>query len=203
MNGTLSNIVGFDVPRETFERLEEYVRLLLAGNAEQNLIAMSTVPMVWQRHILDSAQLVAWAPSGNWADIGSGAGLPGIVSAILTGEPTTLVEPRRLRADFLRRVVERLSLPRITVLQGKPSVLHGEFATLTARAVASASEMLRMTIHLSRPGTVWLLPKGRSAQKELDEVRTAWHGDFCLQPSRTDGQASILIAKGVRPWGKQ
>jgi 16S rRNA (guanine527-N7)-methyltransferase len=203
MMDNLSDIVGRDVPRETFEKLEAYVRLLLEANADQNLIAASTVPVVWQRHILDSAQLVAHAQSGDWTDIGSGAGLPGVVTAVLTREPTVLVEPRRLRADFLSRVCESLSLTNVIVVQGKPHLIQRKFATITARAVASAFEMLRMTLHLSRPGTVWLLPKGRNAQKELDEVRATWQGDFCLEPSRTDDQASILIAKGVRPWGKQ
>jgi len=203
MRSALSDIVGNDVSRETYQKLEHYVRLLLEANAVQNLIAASTIGTVWERHVLDSAQLVAHAPGGAWADIGSGAGLPGVVTAILTGEPTTLVEPRRLRADFLRHVADQLSLGTTTVVQGKPAAVERKFSTITARAVASASDMLRMTLHLSRPGTIWLLPKGRSAQKELDEVRATWHGDFRLQPSRTDDHASILIAKGVRPRGKQ
>ena len=203
MIDALADIVGRDVPRETYERLEQYVRLLVEANADQNLIAKSTIPQVWERHIFDSAQLTAHAPSGNWADIGSGAGLPGIVTAILTGLPTTLVEPRRLRAEFLTHAAQQLSLKSLTVVQGKPSILHQKYMIITARAVASATELLGMTLHLSRPGTIWLLPKGRSAQKELDEVRATWHGEFRLQPSRTDDHASILIAKGVRPRGKQ
>lgn len=199
----LSALLGRDVPRETFEKLEAYARLLLEASAEQNLIAASTIPGLWQRHIFDSAQLVVHAPPGKWVDIGSGAGLPGIVTAILTGEPTTLVEPRRLRAQFLKRVCEQLCLTSITVIHGKPSLIDGKYTTITARAVGSAVDLLRMTLHLSRHGTIWLLPKGKGAQMELDEVRATWHGEFRLVRSRTDDQASILIANAVHPRGKQ
>lgn len=203
MINDLSNMVGHDVPRETFQTIEAYVALLVAANADQNLVAASTISNIWERHILDSAQLVAHAPATNWIDIGSGAGLPGIVTAILTGQQTTLVEPRRLRFAFLTQIVAELGLDCVIPIQGKPAKVHGKFGVITARAVASATDLLRMTLHLSHSNTVWLLPKGRTAQKELDEVRAAWHGEFRLEPSRTDDESSILIATGVRPWGKQ
>ena len=85
--------------------------MLIDENQRQNLVAKSTLDDLWRRHIDDAAQLVAYdVPSATWLDIGSGAGLPGIVIAILTGNPMTLVEPRRLRAEFLQRVVEELGL---------------------------------------------------------------------------------------------
>ena len=199
----LSTVAGRDVPRETFEKLEAYVALIVEANLEQNLISSASVSNIWERHIFDSAQLVAHQKAGNWIDIGSGAGLPGIVTAILTGTETTLVEPRRLRIRFLTAVSIKLGLDLVTLVQGKPSKVEGRYAVITARAVASATQILRMTLHLSHSDTIWLLPKGRNAQKELDEVRLAWQGDFRLEPSRTDDQASILVAKGVRPWGKQ
>src|SRR5262245_8863545 len=100
----LAACTGRNVPRETMERLEHYVRLLLDEHERQKRIARATVEEVWERHILDSAQLVRFAPrpDSSWLDIGSGAGLPGLVIAILTQGPVTLVEPRKLRADFLR-----------------------------------------------------------------------------------------------------
>ena len=86
-----------NVPRETFEKLEAFVGLLVAANESQNLISKSTVADLWQRHIADAAQLIALAPDkGNWLDIGSGAGLTGLFVAILSGNPMGLVETRRL-----------------------------------------------------------------------------------------------------------
>ena len=101
-----------DVSRETFALVEAYVELLRAESERQNLIAPSTVEAVWDRHILDSAQLVRFEPrrGASWVDIGSGAGLPGLIVALLTDGPITLIEPRRLRAEFLRAAVQQLGL---------------------------------------------------------------------------------------------
>lgn len=194
----LSDVVGFHVPRETFEKLIAYAALLTEGAKVQNLVSSATVADLWQRHILDCAQLLRHAPPGNWADIGSGAGLPGVVLAILSADQITLMEPRRLRAQFLQSVVERLALANATVVQGKASARLILFDKITARAVAPAAEFFALAHHLSRPDTVWLLPKGKNAQKELDEARATWQGEFRLEPSLTDAAASILVASGVR-----
>ena len=197
---------GRDVPRETFERLDRYVDLLLDENRRQNLIARSTVDEVWQRHIVDSAQIVAFAPrpDSSWLDIGSGAGLPGLVIAILTEGPVTLVEPRKLRADFLQRAAETLGLSkRVTVHAAKVERISGAFDVITARAVASFEALLRISRHLSTDKTRWLFPKGKSAQSELDEARRTWQGEFRLEPSRTDPEAAIIIAEHVERRGKR
>jgi len=197
---------GRDVPRETFERLDRYVDLLLDENRRQNLIARSTVDEVWQRHIVDSAQIVAFAPrpDSSWLDIGSGAGLPGLVIAILTEGPVTLVEPRKLRADFLQRAAETLGLSkRVTVHAAKVERISGAFDVITARAVASFEALLRISRHLSTDKTRWLFPKGKSAQSELDEARRTWQGEYRLEPSRTDPDAAIIIAEHIRRRGKR
>lgn len=200
----LSKIIGQDVSRETFDQLERYVTLLLAASGSQNLIAASTVADVWTRHILDSAQLVPLAlRGGSWLDIGSGAGLPGLVIAILTGEPMVLLEPRRLRVAFLEEVKADLNLDNVTVIRGKTTGVRTRFGKITARAVAPAPDLFAMAYHLSHHETVWLLPKGRSAQKELEDARASWQGAFRLEASRTDAGASILIASGVHPRGKR
>ncbi|MEO5640624.1 MAG: 16S rRNA (guanine(527)-N(7))-methyltransferase RsmG [Sphingomicrobium sp.] len=203
MINRLAELVGHDVPRETLDRLNAYVPLLLEAAEQQNLIAKSTIDNLWERHIFDSAQLLRLAsPGGAWLDIGSGAGLPGIVLAILNPAPITLVEPRRLRIEFLASVVDALSLSNVTLVHGKPAAITETFAMITTRAVASAPDLFAMALHLSLPQTVWLLPKGRSAQKELDEARKSWQGDFRLEPSMTDAGASILMASGVRRRGR-
>jgi 16S rRNA (guanine527-N7)-methyltransferase len=187
------------VSRETFEKLEAYVGLLRAENRHQNLVGNSTLQDVWERHILDSAQLLRFEPGVDaaWADIGSGAGLPGIVIACLTHGPVTLIEPRRLRADFLHKVAESLEL-RASILCAKVERVEGTFDVITARAVASLSQLLKISAHLSTRNTVWALPKGRSAVLELSEARRAWQGEFHVEQSVTDPESSIVVATGVR-----
>lgn len=201
MRWAFNNILAPDVPRETIEKIETYAAMLVEANEQQNLIASSTVDQLWERHLLDSAQLLPFLSVGSTVDIGSGAGLPGIVLAILSPEPITLVEPRRLRTDFLDRVVAALGLAHVTVARSKAAALSGIFSNITARAVAPATELFATALHLSQPDTRWILPKGRSAQKELDEARRSWQGNFRLEPSRTDASASILVGSGVRPRG--
>ena len=194
-----------DVSRETRGRLQRYVDLLLEENDRQNLIGRSTVEEVWQRHVSDSAQLVRFAPrpDSSWLDIGSGAGLPGMVIAILTEGPITLAEPRKLRADFLRRTADALGLGgRVTVHAARAERITGEFEVITARAVASLDALLRISQHLSTDKTLWLFPKGKSAQSELDEARRSWQGSFRLEPSVTSREAAILVASHVRRKGR-
>ena len=201
MSDPVAALAGLDVPRETFERVEQFAALMIDENQRQNLVAKSTLPDLWQRHIADAAQLLAFAPSrGSWLDIGSGAGLPGVVIAILTGAPMLLVEPRRLRAEFLQRAIDALDLgPNVSVIQSKvETVRHPAVDIITARAVASIDRLFTVAGHLSHKGTMWVLPKGKSAKSELDEARRTWQGDYRLEPSRTDPDAQILVASRVR-----
>ncbi len=183
-----------DVSRETIERIERFQLLLTAENERQNLISRSNVDDVWQRHILDSAQLARLGPGrGSWADIGSGAGLPGIVIACLIDGPVTLIEPRRLRAEFLAQAVAELGLANVEVRCAKAERVTGAFDVITARAVASLDRLLAMTAHLSHGGTRWVLPKGKSAKSELADARLNWQCEAREVASLTDPEATILI----------
>lgn len=195
----LEQVAGRPVSRETFGKLEAYAALLGDESSKQNLISASTLADLWNRHILDSAQLVRFEPraGASWLDIGSGAGLPGIVIACLVDGPVTLVEPRRLRADFLHRTAESLRL-RVNVLACKVERAEGRFDVITARAVANLSRLLKLSHHLSTTKTVWALPKGRSAQQELAEARRSWQGDFRVERSVTDADSWIVVATGIR-----
>ena len=186
------------VSRETFERLEAYVELLKAANERQNLVSASTLADVWERHIVDSAQLVRFEPraGSSWADVGSGAGLPGVVIACLVDGPVTLIEPRRLRADFLRIVIEQLGL-NATVAWAKVEKIGSQFDVITGRAVASLDRFLRISRHLSTRNTVWALPRGRKAHSELAEAQRAWQGMFHVEQSVTDADSYIVIGTGV------
>ena len=194
---------GRDVSRETFEQLERFVDLLVAENDRQNLLSSASIPDLWNRHILDGAQLLGLAGGpGDWCDIGSGAGLPGIVIAILGGRPMTLVEPRRLRAEFLAKAIKALGVEQVTVRQSKAEQVEGKYDFITARAVARLDKLVAITTHLARDGTKWILPKGESVKSELDEARRTWQGSFRLVPSRTHDQAAIVVAEHVRRRGK-
>jgi 16S rRNA (guanine527-N7)-methyltransferase len=187
-----------DVSRETFEQLERFAGLIAEENKRQNIISPGGMVDLWTRHILDGAQLVGMAGrSGSWCDIGSGPGLPGLVIAILGGLPMTLIEPRRLRADFLRRAVLDLHLDNVVVEDCKVERVTGKFDLITARAVASLDRLFGMAEHLAHGGTRWILPKGERAKSELDDARRNWQGRFELVPSQTHEGAAIVVADRI------
>jgi 16S rRNA (guanine527-N7)-methyltransferase len=195
----LGQVAERPVSRETVEKLEAYVALLREESGRQNLVSASTLDRIWDRHVLDSAQLVRFEPheGASWLDIGSGAGLPGIVIACLIAGPVTLVEPRRLRADFLHRTAESLHL-RVNVLAAKVERVRGTFDVITARAVADLGKLLEISAHLSTRNTVWALPKGRNAPSELSAAKRAWQGDFRVERSVTDADSFIVVGTRVR-----
>ena len=202
--GCLPTTLRENVSRETLGKLDRYASLLIEENQNQNLIAAASIPELWTRHIADGAQLLGLAESsGNWCDIGSGAGLPGFVIAILGGRPMTLNEPRGLRADFLRRVIADLGLEQVSVAECKVERLDGKFDYITARAVARLDKFFGMAWHLAHSETKWILPKGEKAQSELDEARVTWQGRFRLVPSRTHPTSAILFAEHVQRRGKR
>lgn len=200
----ISATAGCHVSRETFAKLEQFVELILDENERQNLLGATTVPDLWNRHILDGAQLLGLAAGeeGSWCDVGSGAGLPGLVIAILGGLPMTLIEPRRLRADFLRQAIEKLGLKQVSVEHRKAERVADQFDFITARAVARLDRLFGLACHLAHDGTRWVLPKGESVKSELDEARATWQGSFRLVPSQTHEQAAIVVAEHVRRRGR-
>lgn len=198
MINRLAEVAQRDVPRETFEKLEAYADLLREESRQQNLIAASTLETLWERHILDSAQLVRFQPKpgASWADVGSGAGLPGIVIACLVEGAVTLIEPRKLRADFLSRVARELGLV-IDIVPAKAEKAGGTFDVITGRAVARLTQFLTLSAHLSTRKTVWALPKGRNAESELAEALCKWQGAFHVEQSVTDPESYIVVGTGV------
>lgn len=192
--------IAAHVSRETLAKLEAYAALLVAGATIQNLISASTLPTLWQRHILDSAQL-AWLDdgAGPWVDIGSGAGLPGMVVAIVTDRPVVLCEPRALRVGFLQRCVAQLSLdPRVSIVPRRIQLVKAQAEVISARAVAGVDAIFAMAGHLATPRTRWILPRGRSAADEVAAALRLWQGRFQLVPSITDSESATLIATEVR-----
>lgn len=192
---------NFDVSRETWDRLETFIAYLKREASSQNLIAASTLDSIWSRHIIDSAQLLKLLPAdapadGKWIDLGSGAGFPGIVVAILSKHPVTLVESRGRRIDYLQRAIELLDLDNLT-LAGMPleRLETAPYLVISARAFAPLPRLLELAARFSTDKTNWLLPKGRNAVKEWEEVQPVWTGDFRIEPSVTDADSGILVGQ--------
>ena len=191
------------VSRETEDRLESFVRAVFAENEHQNLISAATVPHVWSRHVVDSAQLLHLRPADSnvpWLDLGTGAGFPGMVIAIMADFPVILVESRRKRFEFLRSQAEALGLDNAIVHAGRLETLATrEVGVISARAFAPLPRLFQLAHRFSTEKTCWLLPKGRSVREELESVRSSWQGVFHVKPSLTDAEAAIIVATGVSP----
>src|SRR4051794_31375697 len=196
---SLERVAARSVSRETYERLCAYVERLKSEAPRQNLVSNSSLEHIWERHILDSAQLLRFEPhaGATWLDVGSGAGLPGLVIACVTQTPVRLLEPRRLRCEFLQDTIDALGIT-ATVECAKVERIAGPFDVITGRAVAPLSRFIEMSHHLSTEKTVWVLPKGRKAQSELAEAERAWQGVFHVKQSVTDADSRIIVGTGVR-----
>ncbi len=198
-------MAGLNVSRETRDRIDEFVALLRLENGKQNLVSAASLDHVFARHIVDSAQLWQLAPhASSWLDLGSGAGLPGLIIAMLTLAPVTLVESRRLRSDWLGRVAEVLGLTNVSVEPARLELVSTRPAgVITARAFAPLPKLFTLAHRFSTEETLWILPKGRSAPEELASIATTWHGSFHMEPSITDPESAILIARDVKPKGRR
>ena len=191
------------VSRETMARLEVLRELVLVEATRQNLISAASIPNFWVRHIVDSAQLLLHSLAYDgvdkvWLDLGTGAGFPGLVIAILRNAPIHLVEERRKRHEFLSHVATSLNLANVTVHGCRLESLNIDpVSIISARAFASLPKLFALGRRFSRNETVWLLPKGRSAQEELASVKHSWQGAFHVKPSITDAEAAIIVARRV------
>ena len=194
------------VSRETVDLLDRFVDFLLPWTERTNLIARSTIPTVWTRHIADSLQLLPLAPAAmSWVDLGSGAGFPGIVLACAlagrAGAIVHLIESNGKKAAFLCEAVQRLSLPaeahavRIEDFV-KSSKLQPD--VVTARAVAPLDRLLELTLPLLMNGALGVFPKGQDVEGELTRASKYWNIDAELVPSQTSPQARIVVVRGLK-----
>jgi 16S rRNA (guanine527-N7)-methyltransferase len=195
------------VSRETAERLDRFVAALTRWQEHINLVAPSTLPKLWSRHVADSLQLVALAPQARtWVDLGSGGGFPGLVIACaLADKPGAcvhLVESNGKKAAFLREAVG---------VTRAPAVVHGmrienffESASepvdvVTARALAPLVDLLAAAYPLLKSGATGLFPKGQDVGAELTEAAKCWSIRASLVTSRTDPKSRIVVVKGIEP----
>jgi len=196
----LSEILAGDAALE--ERLRTHLSLLRRWNVRINLAAEAPEEVLWQRHTLDSLQLLPLLPeaAGRLVDLGSGGGFPGLVLAAATGWPTALVESDRRKAAFLAEAARAMALPHVTIHAGRIEALSPlQAEVITARALAPLTVLVGHAHRHLAPGGIALFPKGRTAAEELTAATAAWTMRVERFPSRTDPAATILRLGDIRP----
>ena len=193
-----------NVSRETLERLKVFEALLGKWQRAINLVGPATLADPWRRHFLDSAQLLALGTpqTWRWVDLGSGAGFPGLVLAILGAPEMHLVESDHRKAAFLREAIRATGSHNATVHIARVQdvsreTLGGAADVITARALAKPAEILEWAAHLVAPDGQFLLLGGAKAGEALTEVRKNWKMTVDELPSRTDPESRLLRIRGV------
>lgn len=182
--------------------LEAFRLRLVETNAVMNLVGPDTLPDFWNRHAWDSAQLLDHAPEADrWADLGAGAGFPGVVLAILMkdrpGTHVWLIDSLAKRCRFLQLVVDELALP-VTVINGRAEDQSLRVDVVTARAVAPLDRLLAYAQPYMQRGAKGLFLKGEKAEAELREARLFWQLDAELSVSRSDPRGRIITVRSLR-----
>ncbi len=189
------------VSREIADRLDAYVELLLRWQKTTQLVGDNTIPNLWTRHIADSLQLLDISPEAKvWVDLGSGAGLPGLVIACaLAGRPgacTHLIESQAKKAAFLREVVRTLGLPAIVHgerIESVADALPAQAEIVTARALSPLHRLLAYAQPLLKKGAKGLFLKGQDVEAELTDAARYWNMQYNLIPSKTSGNGVIVV----------
>ena len=196
-------ISGVDVSRETLERLGAFEDLVRKWTKKINLIARNDVDHIWDRHIVDSAQVWSSAPDewNHWVDIGSGGGFPAIILAAIAVEKKpdarfTLIESDQRKATFLRTAIRELNLNAI-VLDDRIELAPPQNAdVISARALASLTILLGFAERHLAPKGIAVFQKGKSADDEIIEAKHTWAFDYNKVPSITNGDACVISIKG-------
>lgn len=185
--------------------LDEFVSSLTRWQRVKNLVGPRTLDDVWERHIADSAQLLECLGDRKvLADLGSGAGFPGLVLAILlkqvAGAHVHLVESNGRKCGFLREIVRSSGLP-ATVHSGRIEAVLPQLnvEAVTARALAPLNELLNLTNQVLKGQVLGVFPKGQDIDAELTQASKYWTFDHATVASRTDSKARILLIQNVRP----
>jgi 16S rRNA (guanine(527)-N(7))-methyltransferase GidB len=181
--------------------LDAYRRMLIESNAVMNLVGPDTLADFWNRHALDSAQLIPHVPDARtWADLGAGAGLPGVVLAVFMkprGGHVHLIDSLQKRCRFLQSVVDALDLP-ATVVWGRAEQHAARVDVVTARAVAPLTKLLGYAQAYHQKGAAGLYLKGEKAEAEVAEARKVWHFESQLFPSRSDARGRVVSVRSLR-----
>nr|WP_125775777.1 16S rRNA (guanine(527)-N(7))-methyltransferase RsmG [Antribacter gilvus] len=177
---------------DSYDAISRFAAMLLDQGELRGLIGPREVPRIWERHILNSAAVVQYLPrEGVVADVGSGAGLPGIViAAMLPDVEVLLIEPMERRTAWLAEVAQELALPNIQVKRGRAEEFHGAFEAdaVTSRAVAGLSKLVRMSMPLVRVGGEMVILKGRSVEQEVEPARKVLRSFKSGEPEILSGE---------------
>lgn len=203
---------AFAVGKPAIARLMAYADALALWQKRINLVSPATIGEVWHRHFADSAQIVPLAPPApeTWIDIGSGAGFPGLVVAILLADRLskpmrmTLIESDQKKCAFLGEVLRQVRLPPIIsvdilcarIEQPATQSKFGRAKVVSARALASLDKLLALASPLLAPHGVGLFPKGRGVEAEVSTARESFEFAYEIVPSRTDTEAGIVVMHG-------
>lgn len=195
------------VSHETAERLDEFANLLVRWQGAVQLVAASTIPRLWTRHIADSLQLLDLAPTARtWADLGSGGGFPGLVIAIgLADRPGALVhiiESDSRKAAFLREAARITRAPakvHAERIESATKRIVGKVEIVTARALAPLPRLLELAAPILAAGARGLFQKGQDVDNELTEAAKSWNIQALTIPSRTDRRGRILLVEQALP----
>lgn len=193
----------FDVSRETIDRLGRYEKLVEKWNPVINLVSKNSINNLWERHFTDSAQLfkLAGRPE-RWVDLGSGGGFPGLVIGCLAIDKTPglelhLVESDQRKAAFLSTVCRELDISAKIHADRIEKISSLQANVISARALASLSDLLSLSEMHKSEGATYLFPKGARWKDEIEETKDKWKFDFDPIPSITDPAAVILQISGV------
>ena len=199
MDSLESAFEGRDVSRETIRRLSEFAALVPNWKPPINLVSKNSIDEIWTRHVLDSAQILEYAPPGidRWIDLGSGGGFPGVVIATMLNETQpetliTLVEADHRKAAFLKTVARELSVSIEVRAQRIESLAPQGADVVSARALAPLPKLLEYMSANLRPGGCALLLKGENASNEVKAALEAWRFACETYPSKTNNEAVIL-----------
>lgn len=194
------------VSRETLPRLEALAVTLSRWNPRINLVAPSTLPDVWRRHILDSAQLWPLRPAGaeRWVDLGSGGGFPGLVIAAIAADAApglvvTLIESDARKCAFLTEASRAMGVAPVILAKRIEAIEQPVYDVVSARALAPLNRLIPMAKRFIKPGGVCLFLKGAGAADELTEAGRAWHSVVESAPSLTDPSGVVLRLTEIRP----
>lgn len=202
---------AFKVSRETLGKLVTYADLLKRWQKTINLVAPGSLDDVWHRHFADSAQLLAHAPADTrtWLDLGSGAGFPGLVLAIMNSENSqarhTLIESDSRKAAFLREVARTTATP-VDILcmrieSGETHAKVNSAQCVTARALAPMLRLAGLVAPYFAPGSLGLFLKGREVAVELEEAARAWDLSYELRRSVTDADGRVVLLTALQSRG--
>jgi 16S rRNA (guanine527-N7)-methyltransferase len=190
------------VSQKTLAQLKAYADVLADWAERHNLVARSTLPDLWQRHMWDSAQLAPLIPENarTVADLGSGAGFPGLVLAAMRPElAVTCHEATAKKCAFLRAAAERMALP-VAIENARIEDLPSKsYDVVTARALAPLPLLLAYAHRLTGPNSVCLFPKGQNLGPELTEAHKSWKMEASQVPSQTDPSGAILVVRKLVP----